>query len=86
MFVDLGVSSPQLDKEERGFSLNKDGPLDMRMDRRQDISAADIVNRATPKELETIIAKYGEEKPAFTARIVEAIRTNRPIRTTKELV
>ena len=85
VFVDLGVSSPQLDKEERGFSFNKDGPLDMRMDRRQDISAADIVNRATPKELETIIAKYGEEKPAFTARIVEAIRTNRPIGTTKEL-
>ncbi len=85
VFVDLGVSSPQLDKEERGFSFNKDGPLDMRMDRRQGISAADIVNRATPKELETIIAKYGEEKPAFTARIVEAIRTNRPIRTTKEL-
>ena len=85
VFVDLVVSSPQLDKEERGFSFNKDGPLDMRMDRRQDISAADIVNRATPKELETIIAKYGEEKPAFTARIVEAIRTNRPIRTTKEL-
>ena len=85
VFVDLGVSSPQLDKEERGFSFNKDGPLDMRMDRRQDISAADIVNRATPKELETIIAKYGEEKSAFTARIVEAIRTNRPIRTTKEL-
>lgn len=85
VFVDLGVSSPQLDKEERGFSFNKDGPLDMRMDRRQDITAADIVNRATPKELETIIAKYGEEKPAFTARIVEAIRTNRPIRTTKEL-
>ena len=85
VFVDLGVSSPQLDKEERGFSFNKDGALDMRMDRRQDISAADIVNRATPKELETIIAKYGEEKPAFTARIVEAIRTNRPIRTTKEL-
>lgn len=85
VFVDLGVSSPQLDKEERGFSFNKDGPLDMRMDRRQDISAADIVNRATPKELETIIAKYGEEKLAFTARIVEAIRTNRPIRTTKEL-
>ena len=85
VFVDLGVSSPQLDKEERGFSFNKDGPLDMRMDRRQDISAADIVNRATPKELETIIAKYGEEKPAFTARIVEAIRTNRQIRTTKEL-
>ena len=85
VFVDLGVSSPQLDKEERGFSFNKDGPLDMRMDRRQDITAADIVNRATPKELEAIIAKYGEEKPAFTARIVEAIRTNRPIRTTKEL-
>ncbi len=85
VFVDLGVSSPQLDKEERGFSFNKDGPLDMRMDRRQDISAADIVNRATPKELETIIAKYGEEKPAFATRIVDTIRKNRPISTTKEL-
>ena len=85
VFVDLGVSSPQLDKEERGFSFNKDGPLDMRMDRRQDISAADIVNRATPKELEAIIAKYGEEKPAFAARIVDTIRKNRPISTTKEL-
>ena len=85
VFVDLGVSSPQLDKEERGFSFNKDGPLDMRMDRRQDITAADIVNRATPKELEAIIAKYGEEKPAFAARIVDTIRKNRPISTTKEL-
>ena len=85
VFVDLGVSSPQLDKEERGFSFNKDGPLDMRMDRRQDITAADIVNRATPKELEAIIAKYGEEKPAFAARIVDTIRKNRPISTTQEL-
>ncbi len=85
VFVDLGVSSPQLDKEERGFSFNKDGPLDMRMDRRQDITAADIVNRATPKELEAIIAKYGEEKPAFATRIVDTIRKNRPISTTKEL-
>lgn len=85
VLVDLGVSSPQLDKEERGFSFNKDGPLDMRMDRRQKITAADIVNRASPKELSDIIAKYGEEKPAFAARIVDTIRKNRPIKTTKEL-
>ena len=85
VLVDLGVSSPQLDREERGFSFVKDGPLDMRMDRRQKITASDIVNRATKKELETIIAKYGEEKPAFTARIVDAIYKNRPIKTTKEL-
>lgn len=85
VFVDLGVSSPQLDKEERGFSFAKDGPLDMRMDRRQDITAADIVNKASPKELATIIIKYGEEKPSFTARIVDAIVKNRPFKTTKEL-
>lgn len=85
VLVDLGVSSPQLDKKERGFSFNNDGPLDMRMDRRQEITAADIVNRASKKELEQIIAKYGEEKPAFISRIVDAIYKNRPIKTTKEL-
>lgn len=85
VFVDLGVSSPQLDREERGFSFLKDGPLDMRMDRQQDITAADIVNRASKKELEDIIAKYGEEKSSFTKRIVDAIYKNRPFSTTKEL-
>lgn len=85
VFVDLGVSSPQLDREERGFSFLKDGPLDMRMDRQQDITAADIVNRASKKELEDIIAKYGEEKSSFAKRIVDAIYKNRPFSTTKEL-
>ena len=85
VLVDLGVSSPQLDQDERGFSFNKDGPLDMRMDRRQDVTAADIVNKASVKELERIITQYGEEKPAFTKRIVAEIKLQRPIKTTKEL-
>ncbi len=85
VLVDLGVSSPQLDKSERGFSFTHDGPLDMRMDRRQDISAETLVNRASKDELIRIIKTYGEEPTGFARRIADAIVTNRPIRTTKQL-
>ena len=85
ILVDLGVSSPQLDKSERGFSFTHSGPLDMRMDNRQEKSAADIVNRMPAKELERIIIRYGEEKPGFAKRIVKAIVAARPIKTTSEL-
>jgi 16S rRNA (cytosine1402-N4)-methyltransferase len=85
VLVDLGVSSPQLDKSERGFSFTHDGPLDMRMDRRQDISAETLVNRASKDELVHIIRTYGEEPIGFARRIADAIVTNRPIRTTKQL-
>ncbi len=85
VLVDLGVSSPQLDKSERGFSFTHDGPLDMRMDRRQETSAATLVNRASKDELIHIIRTYGEEPLGFARRIAGAIIQNRPITTTKEL-
>lgn len=85
ILVDLGVSSPQLDMGERGFSLLRDGPLDMRMDVRQTITAATIVNKAERSDLTTLLIKYGEEKPQAARRITDAIIRSRPIRTTKQL-
>lgn len=85
VLVDLGVSSPQLDKGERGFSFTHDGPLDMRMDRRQETTAETLVNTATKDELAHIIARYGEEPFGQAKRIAEAIVTHRPLRTTREL-
>lgn len=84
---DLGVSSYQLDESERGFSYMNDGKLDMRMDRRQDLSAYEVVNTYTEKDLEKIISAYGEER--WASRIAEFIvdkRVNRPIETTDDLV
>lgn len=85
ILVDLGVSSPQLDRAERGFSFSKDGPLDMRMDPTAEKTAADIVNRASEQELLRIITEYGEESKGFARRIAQAIVRNRPFRTTSEL-
>lgn len=85
VLIDLGVSSPQLDKGERGFSFTKDGPLDMRMDTRQTVSAETLVNTASRDELVHIITTYGEEPLAFARRIAEAIIAARPLRTTGEL-
>lgn len=85
VLVDLGVSSPQLDMSERGFSFTNSGPLDMRMDRGQETSAETLVNTASYDELTRIITKYGEEPVGFARRIAEAIVKNRPLRTTKEL-
>lgn len=85
VLVDLGVSSPQLDMGERGFSLTKSGPLDMRMDIRQEISAETLVNTATKDELARIIMKYGEEPLGFARRIADAIVKHRPLHTTEEL-
>jgi len=85
VLVDLGVSSPQLDQYERGFSFTHDGPLDMRMDRRQGQTAADVVNIASSAELLRIITKYGEEPIGSARRIVDAIAKHRPLQTTKEL-
>lgn len=87
ILLDLGVSSHQLDTAERGFSYMKDAPLDMRMDQSQQLTAKDIINTYSEKELFNIIKNYGEER--FTSRIVKAIIRNReekPIETTKELV
>jgi len=86
VLLDLGVSSPQLNKAERGFSFSQTATLDMRMDRSLKLSAYDIVNNFTQKDLEKIIRTFGEEKMA--GRIARAISQKRrllPIETTTEL-
>lgn len=86
VLLDLGISSFQLDAPERGFSFQSEGPLDMRMDRRQGETGADLVNRLREPELQDILWKYGEER--FAGRIARSIvgeRAKRPIRTTTEL-
>jgi 16S rRNA (cytosine1402-N4)-methyltransferase len=80
---DLGVSSPQLDRAERGFSYRKDGPLDMRMDTAQRWSADDVVNGYDERDLARIIRRYGDER--FATRIAAAICAARPIETTTQL-
>lgn len=87
MLFDLGISSPQIDNPERGFSYHKEGPLDMRMNLDQKISAEYIVNNYSADKLEEIITKYGEED--WAARIAEFIvekRNDKPIETTTDLV
>jgi 16S rRNA (cytosine1402-N4)-methyltransferase len=87
IIFDLGVSSPQLDNPERGFSYHHDAPLDMRMDQQADISAYDVVNHWSYEDLVRIFFKYGEEKfSKQIARKIEAHREIEPIRTTGELV
>lgn len=85
VLVDFGVSSPQLDRAERGFSFAHPGPLDMRMDPRQQRSAQSLVNGMSEKELAGIIVKYGEERPSKAAQIARAIVRSRPHRTTDDL-
>lgn len=87
IFIDIGVSSYQLDEASRGFSYHKDAPLDMRMDRSKEFSAWDIVNNYTHEELTDIILSYGED--SWAKRIAEFIveeRKTAPINTTLELV
>lgn len=86
VLFDLGVSSPQLDEAERGFSYHHDAELDMRMDRTAPLTAADIINQWPEQELARILFLYGEEK--FSRRIAKEIvkaRESGPIRTTGEL-
>ena len=85
ILADFGVSSPQLDMEERGFSFKSDGPLDMRMDRRQKVTAYDIVNGYSERELAEIFIKYGEEKPGRAQMLARIIVHHRPINSPKEL-
>ena len=85
VLVDLGVSSPQLDQSERGFSFTNSGPLDMRMDRRQADSAETLVNTASVEELTRIITQYGEEPIGFSRTVANAIVANRPLSKTREL-
>ncbi len=86
LLMDLGVSSPQLDTPERGFSIQHDGPLDMRMNPSQKTSAADLLKELSDAELAAIIKNFGEER--YSKRIVRAIRkeqAERPISTTGQL-
>ncbi|MDQ1146808.1 16S rRNA (cytosine1402-N4)-methyltransferase [Bacillus sp. SORGH_AS 510] len=87
VLYDLGVSSPQLDTPERGFSYHHDAPLDMRMDNEADISAYDVINHWAYEDLVRIFFRYGEEKfSKQIARKIEAARQIKPIETTFELV
>ncbi|WML38997.1 16S rRNA (cytosine(1402)-N(4))-methyltransferase RsmH [Neobacillus sp. OS1-2] len=87
VLYDLGVSSPQLDTPERGFSYHHDAPLDMRMDNDADVSAYDVINHWSYEDLVRIFFRYGEEKfSKQIARKIEAAREVNPIETTFELV
>ncbi|AZB42833.1 16S rRNA (cytosine(1402)-N(4))-methyltransferase [Bacillus sp. FJAT-42376] len=87
ILFDLGVSSPQLDTPERGFSYHHDAPLDMRMDQQSELSAYDVVNFWSYEDLVRIFFRYGEEKfSKQIARKIEAKREKSPIKTTAELV
>lgn len=87
VLLDIGVSSHQLDEEERGFSYMHDGPLDMRMDTDRDYNASDIINSATERELTRILRDYGEEKWAVRiAKFIIEERKNGRIDTTFKLV
>ena len=85
ILADFGVSSPQLDMEERGFSFKYDAPLDMRMDRRQSKTAYDVVNKISEKELITILTDYGEIPSGTAHALAGIIVCHRPIKTTVEL-
>ncbi len=83
ILADIGVSSPHLNTASRGFSINLDGPLDMRMDQRQDLNAETIVNSYDEAQLAELIRSYGEERRARA--IARAIVANRPVATTGQL-
>lgn len=84
ILMDLGVSSPQFDQGDRGFSYRFDHRLDMRMNQQQQLSAYEVVNTYSEEELVKILFEYGEER--FARRIVKNIVANRPVSTTFELV
>ena len=87
VLLDLGVSSPQLDTAERGFSYHEDAPLDMRMDQSGGMTAAELLNEADERELAEIIRDYGEEKwAARIARMICEHRAQKPFQTTFDLV
>ena len=87
ILMDLGVSSPQFDKGERGFSYKEDARLDMRMDQRQDLTAYQIVNTYSLEDLNQIFREYGEEKYSFSiAKNIIKAREIAPIETTFQLV
>ena len=84
IYMDLGISSMQVDAWERGFSYSYDAPLDMRMDSRQEFSAADLVNEWPESRIAQVLRRFGEER--FAGGIAREIVRRRPLRTTSELV
>ena len=85
ILADFGVSSPQLDMEERGFSFRYEAPLDMRMDQRQKLTADTVINHYSERELAEIFIKYGEIPQGRAHMLARIIVHHRPIRTTREL-
>ncbi len=86
ILADIGVSSPQIDQSSRGFSFEAEGPLDMRMDTTQEITAEKIVNSYSERELADILYKYGEERASRKiAKAIVNYRNSKPIKTTTEL-
>lgn len=87
ILLDIGVSSPQIDRAERGFSWRAEGPLDMRMDRRSELTASRLLNTASEREIERILREYGEVSRSrkFAAAVVRH-REARPFATTADLV
>ncbi|WP_338845390.1 16S rRNA (cytosine(1402)-N(4))-methyltransferase RsmH [Massilia sp. W12] len=86
VLLDLGISSPQVDQPERGFSFRADGPLDMRMDPTRGVSAAEWLNQASLESIEKVIRNYGEERYAFQiAKAIVAGRAVEPISSTLQL-
>lgn len=83
ILADLGVSSPHLDNASRGFAISQDGPLDMRMDPTQELTAEKVVNSYSVEKLERILREYGEEPKA--RRMAQLIVESRPLHTTSEL-
>jgi 16S rRNA (cytosine1402-N4)-methyltransferase len=84
VFMDLGMSSMQVDARERGFSYSYDAPLDMRMDTRQEFSAADLVNEWPESRIAQVLRRFGEER--YAGGIAREVVRRRPLRTTSELV
>jgi 16S rRNA (cytosine1402-N4)-methyltransferase len=85
ILFDLGLSSFQIDEPERGFSYSGEGPLDMRMDPRSGVSAAEFLNAAEPRELARLLAEYGGVRRAQAHRIASEVERRRPLRTTADL-
>ncbi len=85
ILLDLGVSSPQLDQVERGFSFAKEADLDMRMDTRAELDAYRVVNKYPASKLEKLFVDYGEVKPKIAKRVAKEIISQRPILTTVKL-
>ena len=83
ILLDLGVSSPQVDEASRGFSYRRDGPLDMRMDQSQELTASTVVNTYDQASLTSVLRRYGDER--FAERIASAVVAARPLRTTLQL-